>query len=186
MKMKIKKISLLLVILICCLFLCGCSEEKKESNVKTDITGTTTVKKTIVPDDFDMNGTGKLKCSTEASAGEGIDVDLNYEINYKKGNILNLKSIQKVISNDSASLDLYETSYANIAKGYKSLKYYDTNIVRDSNSVTYTIYIDYDKIDVDGLLSIEGAEDNIIKRGKAKLSLWLDLAGKMGTLCEEV
>ena len=66
------------------------------------------------------------------------------------------------------------------------MKYYDTNIVRDSNSVTYTIYIDYDKIDVDGLLSIEGAEDNIIKRGKAKLSLWLDLAGKMGTLCEEV
>ena len=56
----------------------------------------------------------------------------------------------------------------------------------NSNSVTYTIYIDYDKIDVDGLLSIEGAEDNIIKRGKAKLSLWLDLAGKMGTLCEEV
>ena len=186
MKMKIKKISLLLVVLICCLFLCGCSVEKRENTSTTDVTGTTTVKKTIVSEDFDMNGTGKLKCRTEASAGEGIDVDLNYEINYKKGNILNLKSIQKIISNDSASLDLYETSYANIAKGYKSLKYYDTNIVRDSNSVTYTIYIDYDKIDVDGLLSIEGAEDNIIKRGKAKLSLWLDLAGKMGTLCEEV
>lgn len=185
MKMKLKKISLFLIILVCCMFLCGCSEEKKESNSTTDITGTTTVKKTIVPDDFNMNGTGRLKCSTEASAGEGIDVDLNYTVNYKNGNILNLKSIQKVTSDDSSSLDLYETSYTNIALSYKNLKYYDTNIVRDSNSVTYTIYIDYDNIDVDKLLDIEGAEDNIIKRGKAKLSLWLDLAGSMGTVCEE-
>lgn len=186
MKMKLKKISLLFIVFLCCVFLCGCSDEKSENTSTTDVTGTTTVKKTIVSDDFDMNGTGKLKCRTEASAGDDIDVDLNYEVNYKKGNILNLKSIQKVTSSSSSSLDLYETSYANIAKGYKNLKYYDTKIVRDSNSVTYTIYIDYDKIDVDGLLAIEGAEDNIIKRGKAKLSLWLDLAGKMGTVCEEV
>ena len=66
------------------------------------------------------------------------------------------------------------------------MKYYDTNIVRDSNSVTYTIFINYDKINTNELLNIEVAEDNIIKSGKAKLSLWLDLAGRMGTICEEV
>ena len=186
MKKLIKKISLFLIIFCLVLVSTGCSEEKKKESSSTDVTGTTTVKETIVDDDFDKNGTGMLKCKTKAEAGEGIDVDLNYTIKYKKGNILELVSVQKVASDSSDNLDIYENAYVSISKNYDGLKYYDTNIVRDSNSVTYTITINYDKIDVKNLLAIEGEEDNIIKNGKAKLSLWLELASKMGTTCEEV
>ena len=42
MKKMLKKISLILVIFVCCLILCGCSEEKKGSNAVEDVTGTTT------------------------------------------------------------------------------------------------------------------------------------------------
>lgn len=49
----------------------------------------------------------------------------------------------------------------------------------------YDAIINYDKIDIDKLLEIEGEEDNIIVGNKAKLSLWLELAGKVGTVCEE-
>ena len=57
--------------------------------------------------------------------------------------------------------------------------------MRDGNSVTYTATISYDKININKLLQIEGEEDNIIKNGQAKLSLWLELASKVGTVCEE-
>lgn len=186
MKIIIKKISLFLI--VCCLVLvsCGCSKENNEGESNTDVTGTTTIKETIVDEDFNRNGTGMLKCKTKAEAGTGIDVDLSYTIKYKNGNILELISVQKVASDSDDSLDLYENAYSNIAMNYDGLNYYDTKIVRDSNSVTYTITINYDKIDIKKLLAIEGEEDNIIKSGKAKLSLWLELAGKMGTTCEEV
>ena len=177
-----KLISLFLVLIICC-FMCGCGKEEIPSS---DVTGTTNIKQGIVSEDFDEDGTGKLKCSQEAVAGEGIDVDLSYLVSYKNGNILELVSIQKVVSSDKSSLDLYENAYRGISKNYDNLKYYDGVVVRDSNSVTYTITINYDKIDIKKLLEIEGEEDNIVKNGKAKLSLWLDLAGKMGTVCEEV
>ena len=183
MRKILKKISLLVIIVVIAFFASGCTKEEESGT--TDVTGTTTVKQSIVDDDFDKNGTGTLKCSTEAEAGEGIEVDLNYTIKYKKGNILELVSVQKITSSDQDSLKTYEDAYASIAKNYDGLNYYVTNIVRDSNAVTYTITINYDKIDMDELLAIEGAEDNIIKNGKAKLSLWLDLAGQMGTVCEE-
>jgi uncharacterized lipoprotein YehR (DUF1307 family) len=163
---------------------CGCGKEEEKKSI-SDVTGTTTIKQNIVDESFNENGTGTLKCSTEAVADEGIDVDLNYTIKYKNGNILELVSIQKVSSENDGNLDLYENAYKNIAEKYYGLEYYDNDIVRDSNSVSYTITINYDKIDIKKLLAIEGEEDNIIKNGKAKLSLWLDLAGKMGTVCEE-
>ena len=178
-----KKIISLFCLLIICFLLSGCGSEEV---TKPDVTGTTTVVKEIVSEDFNRNGTGKLKCSQEAVAEDGIDVDLSYLVTYKNGNILELVSIQKVISQSNSSLDLYESAYETISDNYNGLKYYDGVVVRDSNSVTYTITINYDKIDIKKLLEIEGEEDNIIKNGKAKLSLWLDLAGKMGTVCEEV
>ena len=179
--MKLKKISFVLIVLGCSLFLYGCDKEVDKGNV----TGVTHVEQTIVDEEFNERGSGTLKCSAEADAAEGIDVDLNYTVKYKNGNILELVSVQKVTSNNSESLDLYADAFFGIAKNYSGLKYYDTNIVRDSNTVTYTIEIDYDNIDLDKLLDIEGAEDNIVKNGKAKLSLWLDLAGQVGTVCEE-
>ena len=42
-----------------------------------------------------------------------------------------------------------------------------------------------EKIDKTKLLQIEGDEDNIIEDGKAKLSLWLEMASKFGVTCKE-
>lgn len=182
--MKINRMIFLVLIFVCTFFLGGCSEVEKELN--NDITGTTNVKETIVPDDFDNNGTGMLKCSTEAYAEEGMDVELKYTVKYKSGNILELVSVQKVITEKQDSLSVYEDAYKNIADNYVGLDYYDTSIIRDGNSVSYTAVINYEKININKLLNIEGEEDNIIKNGKAKLSLWLDLASKVGTVCEEV
>ena len=182
-KMEIlKKISLVFLVLILCFVVTGCSDD---SNENSDVTGTTTVQEKIVSDDFNEEGTGTLNCVTDAVAGDGIDVDIRFNIEYKNGNILLLRSVQKVTSNDDKSLDLYENSFNSIANSYKGLKYYDTTVIRDSNTVIYDASINYEKIDTDKLLVIEGSEDNVIVNGKAKLSLWLKLAEKVGTVCEE-
>lgn len=176
-----KKLRVVGVLFFVSVFLCGCGDD---STLSTDVTGTTNVKYNIVDEDFNETGTGVLKCSAEAIAGEGIDVDLNYTVKYKNGNVLEIVSVQKISSINSDDLDLYEEAYKKIASNYDGLKYYKNEIVRKNDSLIYTISINYDKIDIERLLEIEGEDDNIVKDGKAKLSLWLDLASKIGTRCE--
>lgn len=92
--------------------------------------------------------------------------------------------MEEVVSDDADTLDEYETAYINIYKNYEDLEYYDTSVVRTSNSVTNDTIINYKKIDTNKLLEIEGEEDNIIKDGKVKLDDWLDFTSQFGMECE--
>ena len=59
-------------------------------------------------------------------------------------------------------------------------------VIKDDNSVTRDTTIDYEHVDIDKLLHIEGNEDNIIdENGKASLDMWLALAKRFGTVCNE-
>lgn len=178
--MKKKKIIINLLILFICLFVTGCGkEEVLEEKIPVGVRDT-------VLDDIDASGTGKLFCTREAYASQGIDVELTYELEYRDGNVILLHSNEKVISEDSDSLDEYEDAYRNIAKYYKGLKYYDITITRDKTSVTNDTLINYGKIDTSKLLAIEGEEDNVIVDGKVKLETWVKFAEQFGTSCEEV
>lgn len=181
--MNLRKISLLIVLVALCFMVSGCG--KQEEN-KVNSNGNETIPQKIVDDNFKETGTGQLRCKQEVDAEEGLEVDLSYIVDYKRGNILKLRSISKVTSSNSDKLDIYEEAYRGVASHYKGLDQYMTKVIRDSNSVTYDTTINYAKIDIKKLLEIEGEEDNIIIGNKAKLSLWLDLAGKVGTVCEEV
>lgn len=174
-----KKIVSLFIILISCFFITGCGNE--EVTEKEPV-----VNKVSILDSIDKAGSGKLKCSREAFANEGIDVELSNEIEYENGYIMVLHSIDKVISDNKDSLDQYENAYRKIAKNYEGLKYYDITITRDSNSVTNDVVINYGKIDTKKLLDIEGEEDNVIVDGKVALETWVGFAEKFGTVCEKV
>lgn len=174
-----KKVISLLIVLVSCFFITGCGNE--EVTEKEPV-----VNKSSILDSIDKAGSGKLKCSREAFANEGIDVELTNEIEYENGYIMILHSIDKVVSEDSASLDQYEKAYHSIAKNYEGLKYYDITITRDSNSVTNDVVINYGKIDTKKLLDIEGEEDNVIVDGKVALETWVGFAEQFGTVCEKV
>ena len=179
--MKVNKL-LICLLVITLVFVTGCGEEEidnKESG------GGIFKGASAIDSNFDYNGSGKLVCTQAAVAEENMDVDLSYTILYTNGIINKLTSVQKVSSSSNSSLSIYEGAYRNIANNYKNLEGYDTEVTRDSNSVSYISIIDYDKINVDEIISIEGAEDNIFEDGKASLKLWLDLAGSVGTTCEE-
>lgn len=174
-----KKVISLLIVLVSCFFITGCGNE--EVTEKTPV-----VNKNSILNSIDKAGSGKLKCSREAFANEGIDVELTNEIEYENGYIMILHSIDKVISDNKESLDQYEKAYRSIAKNYEGLKYYDITITRDSNSVTNDVVINYGKIDTKKLLDIEGEEDNVIVDGKVALETWVGFAEQFGTVCEKV
>ena len=177
-KKKLQLFSLILFVLIGSFLVTGCGNEDDSERERV-------VNKKSILDEIDINDSGKLFCKREAFA-TGVDVDLRYELEYRDGYVLLLHSMEKVISDDNNKLDEYENAYRNIAKNYKGLKYYDINIIRDDDSVLNDTVINYEKLDMDKLLDIEGEEDNIIVDGKVALKDWVGFAEKFGTDCEKV
>lgn len=165
-------INLLLVLVISTFLLTGCSSD--ESKVESG------------GEKINTSNMEHKHCTREATAGDGIDVELSYDLYYTGENLNILKSIEKVTSEKSTYLDTYEDAYKKIQSNYDGLKYYDAKVERKANSVTSDITINYDKIDIKRLLEIEGEEDNIIENGKAKVDTWLAFAKKFGTKCEDV
>lgn len=165
-----KKSSLLVLILVCLLVITGC--EKQE----TVTTG---------GEEVNVTKMEHKHCTRAGSVTDG-EVSMNYDI-YYTGDILNiLKAEEKVTSSKADILTTYEDAYKKIHSNYEGLKYYDTNVVRGEDSVTSTITVNYDKLDISALLDIEGEEDNIIENGQAKVDKWLEFAKKFGTKCTVV
>lgn len=173
-----KKISLSILVIILCFFLTACDNDTTKIDTienddgKIDSIDEVTKKK------------GTLICTRTATANNA-EPFFNYTINYKNDEILSLHSIEGLTSSDSSVLDEYEEAYRKISSYYTDLKYYDTEVTRNNNTVTWDTTINYEKIDIAALLELEGEDDNIIENGKAHLSTWLELAKKVGTTCVE-
>ncbi len=172
--MIIKKNKLILLLIIISFFIVGCSTTNKEVNKSKEV-------KSI--DDISVKA-GYLECSREGTTSSG-EPFFNYRIKYKNDEILELNSVEGITTDDSQLLDEYEAAYKEINKNYKNLDYYESTVVRNDSSVARNTTINYEKIDIQELLEIEGEEDNIIVDGKASLAVWLDFAGKFGTTCQE-
>lgn len=163
---------ILLIFLFSLIILSGCTKQNESGSTvdsKTDLS--------------DKKGT--LICTRSASAPNNTTVDLKYEVSYKAGNVTNLHSTEKIVSNDEETLDSYEVAYKNIFKIYEDLKYYDNTVTRSSNSVVSDTVIQYNKVDLEKLKELENAEESVIKDGKVAIKDWLAFAEKFGTKCSE-
>ena len=167
---EMKELKLLGIILLSACLLVGC--EKKRT---IEVNGETINTKEMIHEYCERMGTL-----------EGGTADLHYDIYYTGDRLNVLRSEETVRSTSSSVLDEYENSYKTLHNYYKDLKYYDTSIIRDDEHVSSIIIINYDKIDMDELISIEGLEDNIIEDGVPKVQKWKDLAKKIGATCERV
>ena len=139
------------------LFFCGCSN------------------KNLVHEHCIRNGTGN-----------GFSTDLEYDIYYQDDILVKLESYESVLSEDKDILDTYYDAYHNIHNQYKDLDYYETKLERNDYSVTSTMIIEYNKIDIDKLIQIEGEEDNIFENKIPLASKWKSFAKKVGTSCSVV
>lgn len=162
--MNTKKYSFILIIILTVTLLTGCNNNETSSNSS-------------------LASQGTLYCERAGTIENG-SVNFSYILHYKDDNIIELHSTEEVISEDSETLDIYENAYRSIFKAYEGLKHYDNTITRTNTSIKSYTVINYEKINIDDLLAIEGEEDNVIEDGKAKLSIWLDFAEQFGTTCE--
>lgn len=167
-----KKVSIIICLLIVSVLLCGC-EEKKENKVISNGTEVNTANM-------------EHKHCTRNATATGAEVKLEYDL-YYTGDVLNLLiSKEKIISADQSVLNTYEEAYKKIHANYNGLEYYDASVEKGDTTVTSSITINYDKIDISKLIEIEGEEDNIFESNIPKASKWLELAKKFGTTCELV
>lgn len=125
-------------------------------------------------------------CTRLATAKEGINVNLSYEIYYKGEVLTKLEATEEVETADVEVQNQYENAYKSIHSNYEGLKYYNTSVTKKDNKITSKIIIDYEKIDVDKLIEIEGEEDNIFENKIPKVDKWKSLAKSIGTTCEKV
>ena len=171
-----KIITSIFVLFIGLLVVTGCEKEdnKQSSAEKVDSV-----------DDL-TNKSGTLNCTRQGYANGDIKPSFSYTVTYRDGELLTLRAIEEVSSESGTGLDEYYSAYLKIDEKYKGLKYYDSKVLKTDNSVTRDTTIDYEHIDIDKLLHIEGNEDNIIdENGKASLEMWLALAKRFGTVCNE-
>lgn len=165
-----KRVSIV-IILFLVILLCGCESKDNE----------------VIINNKPIN-TSKMEhkhCTREATL-DGGEVKLEYDI-YYTGDVLNLLvSKEKIISSSEDILNTYEEAYKKIHLNYEKLENYDTSVVRGDTTVLSTISINYDKVDIDRLIEIEGEEDNIFINKVPKVDKWLELAKKFGTTCELV
>lgn len=190
--MKVKKIISLILLISISIILVGCgnkSETTSQQNSNTQPNSTTANaeaydKGYLEISDEEIKGMEKMNCTREATGEGDSEVNLSYTLYYQGEYLQLLHSKEEIIADDQDILDEYQTAYINIYKHYENLEYYDTSVIRTKNSVTNDTVINYNKIDTEKLLEIEGEEDNIIKDGKVKLDDWLDFAEQFGTKCE--
>lgn len=170
-----RKNRFIILLLIVLFLVSGCTSKNEKEKVEVKSNGK-------VVDTSKM----QHKHCTRGATAPGAEVELNYDI-YYTGDKLNLiKSEEKVVSSKDETLDTYENAYKQIHSNYEGLEYYDTEVIRGDTTVTSTITINYDKIDIDRLIEIEGEEDNVFENKVPKVDKWLTLAKKFGTECELV
>ena len=178
-KRKLKRNSLI-VLILCMLLLAGCKKDVEIVNTSNK----TGKYADNAYQNINVKGTGSLKCKRTGNAMSGLTADLNYFLNYEKGYITNLHSIEKVSGDDQDALDEYEDAYKKLKKNYEDIKYYDFTVTRDKKSVTNDIVINFKKVNIDKVIELEGTE--IYDNKKPSLKKWLELGKKAGITCEGV
>lgn len=172
-----KKISLFITILLGTLLLTGCESTNTTNNTINEIVSN--------GETINTKKMEQLHCTRTGVAGSGIEASLKYDVFYTGENINIVHSMEKVITADENTLDTYENAYRRIHSHYEGLEYYDTSVTRGDTAVSSDIVINYDKIDIDKLIEIEGEEDNIFENKVPKLEKWLALGKKLGISCEK-
>lgn len=164
-----KKIISLSFILLLVVLVTGCDDSSSNSGVQ--------VKK--------AEDESTLKCTRIAAGVNDATASLNYTIYYKGDYVTKTVSIERVESDNSSVLDQYEEAYTKIFQNYKNIAYYDNTVDRESNSVTSTTVINYEKVDTSKILAIEGEDGNIYDEdGKVRKDTLVSFYKKYGATCE--
>ncbi len=128
---------------------------------------------------------GKTMTCTRTMNQSGIKFDFNYTVDYKDDYVMNLKTVEKVISDNAEILESYKEQVEAIYAPYDGIEYYDYDVKIDGDTLTSTLNINYSKIDTDKMIEVDATNKKIIKDGKIKLADVESTYKKMGFSCEK-
>lgn len=126
---------------------------------------------------------GTLTCTRTAKQGN-IEVSLNYKIAYTGEYVNTIETTEIVKSEDQNTLNLYKTQLENIYDPYKSIDYYENEVTIEGDTLTSKTKIDYEHINVDDLIEIDSANEQILKDGKARVSDFRSMYESIGASCK--
>ena len=126
---------------------------------------------------------GTLTCTRTAKQGN-IEVSLNYKIAYTGEYVNIIETTEIVKSEDQNTLNLYKTQLENIYDPYKSIDYYENEVTIEGDTLTSKTKIDYEHINVDDLIEIDSANEQILKDGKARVSDFRSMYESIGASCK--
>lgn len=126
----------------------------------------------------------KTMTCTRTINQEGVSMDLSYKVTYNGDYVEVLESTEKVTSKDTSALEEYKKSIETTYKPYANIKYYDTKVTIDGDTLTSKVTIDYSKIDYKEFVNIDSANSQMFTDdGKVKLETIESLYSQIGATC---
>lgn len=129
--------------------------------------------------------TQKTECTINNEV-DGIKVDGTYELTYTEGYIDTVKFIEKYTVSDEYLIESVENTFDNLYKNLGELKYYDYERITEGLTVTSTVNIDYNRINIDKLIELNKDLKNIIKDDKIEATVLINSYKSNGATCKEI
>ena len=125
---------------------------------------------------------GKLVCKYSSDSNT-MNNSFEYNMKFKMRNVTRLETIENISSDDVELLKTYMESLEELTKKYQDLKYYNVDMSLKNNNLIVKTTIDYDKLDMNKYLKIEG-EKVYIKNKKVKVIKLKEIYEKNGASCK--
>lgn len=130
------------------------------------------------------NGEKKMTCRRTMVSGNDV-VTATYNVWYQGEIVSKIKSIESLTSSNESTLEDYREKMSTLYSPYSGIDYYNYNINQKGNQVSVTLDVNYEKVDVEKLISIDPNNESFFHEGKVYLSTLLDLYENVGVICDE-
>ena len=137
---------------------------------------------------FLLTGCGKntvktMVCDSTAKQGN-IDMVLHYEVTYSGDYVKTVNTKEQLTSSSTATLEGYKKQIETLYKNFDGIDHYSYNIDLKDNTLTSTVSIDYEKVDIDKILAVDSSTEQLIKNGKININDIKEVYEQVGATCK--
>ena len=106
-----------------------------------------------------------------------------YTVEYEDNYVTNVKTKEIINSNNDSILQSFKTQISSTYSPYDELEHYNYDIELSDNVLTSTTDIDYTKIDMDKMITIDSSVEKILVDGKININTMKAIYTTMGAKC---
>ena len=130
-------------------------------------------------------GSKKVMSCSYKSTQNNVKMDLSYTVNYKGNNVINVKSVEKIESDDSEVLHDYKVMVEEMYAPYSNISNYTYEIDVNGNTLTSTTNINYKKINLNDMIEIDPNIQQLIKDNNINIDLMKLSYENLGLTCKK-